>query len=247
MGCPPEVLIGFDAIGGSLPDESYLFSGMMYAKYDSAYGQLPVPTKAGYTFDGWYTSESGGEKITSNSIVKVTKGYQLLYAHWNAESYKVTFDANGGKVSTSTKNVIFGNTYGTLPTPTRTGYTFDGWYTSATGGTKLTDSSNVDVTTPTRTGYTFDGWYTSATGGTKITDFSNVNITSNQMLYAHWSLNIGDITADGKISVADVIALQRWIHKSSDKTLSNWKNADLNNDGKVNVIDLALLKKISYK
>lgn len=39
-----------------------------------------------------------------------------------------------------------GNTYGTLPTPTRDGYTFDGWYTSATGGTKITSSSKVTVT-----------------------------------------------------------------------------------------------------
>ena len=39
----------------------------------------------------------------------------------------VTFDANGGVVATTSKEVITGQTYGTLPTPTRAGYTFVGW------------------------------------------------------------------------------------------------------------------------
>ena len=60
--------------------------------------------------------------------------------------YTVTFNANGGSCSTASKSVISGSTYGTLPTPTRAGYTFDGWYTSATGGTKITSSTKVTAT-----------------------------------------------------------------------------------------------------
>ncbi|MDD6527412.1 MAG: InlB B-repeat-containing protein [Oscillospiraceae bacterium] len=61
-------------------------------------------------------------------------------------SYTITFNANGGSCSTSNKTVKYGSTYGTLPTPTRAGYTFDGWYTAATGGTKITSSTKVTAT-----------------------------------------------------------------------------------------------------
>ena len=60
--------------------------------------------------------------------------------------FTTTFNANGGTCSTGNKAVTYGNTYGTLPTPTRTGYNFDGWYTAATGGTKVTSSTTVAAT-----------------------------------------------------------------------------------------------------
>lgn len=61
-------------------------------------------------------------------------------------TFVASFNANGGACSTSNKSVKCGNTYGNLPTPTRAGYTFDGWYTSATGGTKVTASTKVTAT-----------------------------------------------------------------------------------------------------
>jgi uncharacterized repeat protein (TIGR02543 family) len=45
------------------------------------YGELPVPTRNGYEFSGWYTKDSGGSKITSGSTVKTAKT-TTLYAHW---------------------------------------------------------------------------------------------------------------------------------------------------------------------
>lgn len=59
--------------------------------------------------------------------------------------HTVNFNANGGSVSTSYKQVTAGETYGDLPTPTRSGYTFDGWYTATSGGTKITSSTFVDL------------------------------------------------------------------------------------------------------
>lgn len=112
------------------------------------YGTLPTPTRGGYTFDGWYTSSSGGTKIISSSTVSQA-GDHTLYAHWTqekAKTYTVTFNANGGVVGTASKIVTAGDRYGTLPTPTRSGYTFDGWYTSSGGGTKITSSSTVSLT-----------------------------------------------------------------------------------------------------
>ena len=55
----------------------------------------------------------------------------------------VRLNANGGKVSPASKVVTCGSTYGTLPTPTRTGYDFDGWYTQKTDGTKVDDNTTV--------------------------------------------------------------------------------------------------------
>lgn len=55
--------------------------------------------------------------------------------------YKVTFSANGGKVSKSYKWVQYPSVYGALPKPTRSGYVFRGWYTKKSGGSKITQYS----------------------------------------------------------------------------------------------------------
>ncbi|MBR6364966.1 MAG: InlB B-repeat-containing protein, partial [Lachnospiraceae bacterium] len=128
--------VTFNANGGSTPTASK--TGI----YNSTYGTLPTPTRTGYTFAGWFTAASGGTKITASSKV-TTASNHTLYAHWTAKTFKVTFNANGGSCSTASKTVTFGSTYGTLPTPTRTGYTFAGWFTTTTGGTKITASSKV--------------------------------------------------------------------------------------------------------
>lgn len=54
---------------------------------------------------------------------------------------EVTFDANSGKCDVTQKTFSYGKTYGALPTPTRTGYTFEGWYTE--DGAKITEDSDV--------------------------------------------------------------------------------------------------------
>lgn len=62
-------------------------------------------------------------------------------------SHAVTFNANGGSVSTSSKRVVTNDTYGDLPTPTKIEYEFLGWYTDATGGEKVESSTIVSSTT----------------------------------------------------------------------------------------------------
>ncbi len=60
----------------------------------------------------------------------------------------LTLDAQGGKISPATKTVTSGETYGTLPAPTRTGFTFDGWYTQPGGlGSLATASTTVSIAT----------------------------------------------------------------------------------------------------
>ena len=52
-------------------------------------------------------------------------------------AYTLTLDPDGGNVSPASKQVTLGGQYGELPTPTKTGFTFIGWYTEKTGGTKV--------------------------------------------------------------------------------------------------------------
>ncbi len=61
----------------------------------------------------------------------------------NAPDYQLTYDANGGYVYKENKTIQLNKAYGTLATPERAGYTFDGWYTAANGGSKITSSSIV--------------------------------------------------------------------------------------------------------
>ncbi|MBE6688895.1 MAG: hypothetical protein E7588_06410 [Ruminococcaceae bacterium] len=133
-----QYTVYFNANGGATPTSSKtVING-------STYGTLPTPTRTGYTFNGWYTSSSGGTQITSNSIVN-TSADHTLYAQWTPNTYTITFNANGGTTPTASKTVTYGSTYGTLPTPTRSGYTFDGWFTAASGGTKATSATTMST------------------------------------------------------------------------------------------------------
>lgn len=117
-----------------------------------ASSKITVPTKTGYTFGGYYTSTggSGTQYITSGGVMTNNlykqSGNRTLYAKWTAKTFTVTFDPNGGSVSTASKTVTYASTYGDLPTPTLTGHTFSGWYTAKSGGSKVTSSTTVSIT-----------------------------------------------------------------------------------------------------
>lgn len=135
-----DIVVSFDANGGKVQTQSAIYA------YGDAYGVLPTPTRAGYTFDGWYTKESGGSKIWRKTEILSTSEDHTLYAHWTVDTYTVTLDPNGGKISPSSVSVEYGANYGVLPTPTQKGYTFDGWYTKANGGTKIWRATGVSAT-----------------------------------------------------------------------------------------------------
>ena len=104
------------------------------------YSTLADPKREGYNFKGWYTQAEGGERYTSSTVF-ADETPVTLYARW-AQAVTVTFDANGGSCSTKSKAIDKGTAYGTLPTASRSGHSFDGWYTAAEGGEKV-DSSTV--------------------------------------------------------------------------------------------------------
>ena len=121
-------------------------------QYGSAYGTLPTPTKSSdaeytYAFAGWYTAASGGTQVTANTTMGA--GNTTIYAHWTAtrRSYTATFNGNGGGTpSPSTITKTYGSELGTLPTCSRTGYTFLGWYTASSGGTKISSTTKITGT-----------------------------------------------------------------------------------------------------
>lgn len=100
----------------------------------------------GYNFSKW-TDSAGTSKSTSTSytFTMPTSNYTLT-ANATAKTMTVTYNANGGTVSPASKSVTYGSTYGTLATPSYTGRTFNGWYTAASGGTKITSSTTVSQT-----------------------------------------------------------------------------------------------------
>jgi len=126
--------VTFDPNGGTVE----LNSKVVYE--NKAYGVLPVPEKQYYAFLGWYTEAEGGNLVTAETVVEKTDNH-TLYAHWEAMTAVLQFNANGGSVSLADKTVYIGAAVGDLPTPIRAHYTFRGWYTSADGGTKITAES----------------------------------------------------------------------------------------------------------
>ncbi|MGN1193932.1 MAG: InlB B-repeat-containing protein, partial [Acutalibacteraceae bacterium] len=76
-----EVKIKIEKVASSSASSTAYSPAAQVIKTGSTYGTLPTPTRTGYTFDGWYTSATGGTKITSSATVTAT-GDQTLYAHW---------------------------------------------------------------------------------------------------------------------------------------------------------------------
>lgn len=115
---------------------------------------LPSPdARDGYNFTGWFTRKEGGTNVDGRKLASEKK--HKLYAQWEKvktepekKTYTVKLDANGGNLETgNTLTVEEGGAYGTLPEPTYTGYTFDGWYTAADGGDKIESGTSFTLNT----------------------------------------------------------------------------------------------------
>ena len=113
---PNRYSVTFNPNGGSVDG-----STSTRVTFDSAYGQLPVPTRTGYTFVGWMMDDA---MVKSDTVVAVAGNHELV-AEWSVNQYLVTFDANGGEGGTSATM-----DYGAeilAPIVMREGCTFEGW------------------------------------------------------------------------------------------------------------------------
>ena len=127
----PNYTVTFDANGhGTAPADQCIAEG----------GKVTTPTAptaTGYTFGGWY-KEAGCTNAWDFAADVVTSDI-TLYAKWTAKTSTITWNANGGSVTPPTSTYTYDGATVTLPTPTRDGYTFNGWFTAASGGTKITE------------------------------------------------------------------------------------------------------------
>lgn len=127
--------------GGSMSNSSHTYG---VAKALSANGF----TKTGHQFAGWATSSTGSvvyaDKASVSNLTATNGGTVNLYAKWTVLSYTASFDSNGGSAASPasiTKN--YGVALGTLPTTSRTGHTFAGWFTAKSGGTQISTTTTM--------------------------------------------------------------------------------------------------------
>jgi len=94
-------------------------------------------SRTNFTFTGWNTLSNGaGIAYSAGNTITMVSNISL-YAQWSQNpQYTVTYNANGGSVSPASDTVFSGNSV-TFPTPSRSGYTFAGWYNASSGGTFL--------------------------------------------------------------------------------------------------------------
>ena len=210
-------------------------SGYITANYKNNSVNLPTPTKSGYTFGGWYTASSGGTKVNNTYTPEENI---TLYAHWSANSYRLSFDANGcGTLGVSYVTATVGKTYGDaddgdgLPSiALTTGKKFDGWYTSSSGGNKITNSTTVTASSDNGTLYAHCSYinynisYNLANGtygsshptSAKYGDVINISKPSKKVTI---SLSRGTNASNAKISSTSVSAAQ---------TFAGWTATNLN-------------------
>lgn len=105
-------------------------------------GRIPIPTRSGFNFVGWFTGIDDGDKI---DLTYKFSGDTTIYARWDeirANQITITFDPMGGTVYPETKVIDPGQQLGVLPRPEREGYTFAGWFTEkVSGGQVITNAS----------------------------------------------------------------------------------------------------------
>ena len=135
---PQKYTVTLNANGGSVSSKSVTVTEK------GTYPELPAPTREGYEFAGWYTAASGGKKVAKGDAIASNSNH-TLYAYWNGKEHTITFDANGGTVSQTSKKTALGAAYGELPTAERDGYTFNGWFTAAVGGKRISSDAKYSI------------------------------------------------------------------------------------------------------
>ena len=110
----------YDLNGGSF--NASTTQRFKYESEDAISSEIPI--KTGYVFTGW---KWGDVTMQPGDTIPKECGNFTLTAQWKKQ-YTLTFDANGGTVSETSRTITEGNQIGSLPTPNKDGYRFYGWY-----------------------------------------------------------------------------------------------------------------------
>ena len=231
-------VVSFNSNGGSYISSQVVEYG------ESAY-QPNDPTKDCYNFVGWYTNSSLTQKYNFNKVV--TKDI-TLYAKWEDNGYcndthYVRFDSNGG-TSVRTQEVADGGK-ATIPTnPTRSGYTFDGWYLD---GEEFNFNTRIyeDITLEAewiKKSYTYYDTYNvrfDSNGGTSVRTqevaegskaYKPTNPTRSGYTFDGWYLDGEEFNFNTRI-YEDITLEAEWIKKSNINTNSDKYNVYFNSNG----------------
>lgn len=178
LGCPSPsageetytvTYLGNGAIEGSAPydSNSYIFGSQV-----KIFGNINGLRNEGFVFAGWSTVPDGsGITYSANQVITMPNHHLTLYAIWAAETYTITYDANGSDS-------------GSVPVDTNR-------YVSYTTGIILGNAGNL-----IKGGFTFVGWNTKAdgSGDTYIAGRSIIIHENNITLYAKWSTETFSVT-----------------------------------------------------
>lgn len=158
-------------------------------------------TRTGYTFAGWNINSAGTGTSYSNSqsvtnLTTTVGGTVTLYAKWTANTYTVTFDKQSGTGGSASVTATYGSAMPSATMPTRTGYTFGGYYTSTGGGGTQ--------------------YYTA--GGASARTW---NIAEAKTLYAKWTGNTYTITYVGNSNTGGSTAATSAVYPTTRTVASN--------------------------
>ena len=158
-------ITGYYITGNTSVGTSSMTSSSNNVSYNNVIGStvtITATAATGYKFEGWYTIASGGTAISTSATYSYTcKGETTLYARFKAVQSAVTLNANGGIGGTASVTATYGQAMPSATMPTREGYTFNGYFDAASGGTKYYNADGTSART----------W----------------NKTANTTLYAQWT------------------------------------------------------------
>ena len=138
--------VTFQSNGGSeVAPASNIISGSKLTKPTD-------PTKNGYTFTGWYKDDDCTDEWDFDT--DTVTGTRTLYAGWDEILYTVTYQSNGGSAVASVSNLSSGSKLTKPADPSRSGYTFAGWYQDAA----CTDEWDFDTDTVSGNMTLYAGW-----------------------------------------------------------------------------------------
>ena len=169
-------------------------------------GELPeIGERSGYTFGGWFTSPNGGgSQVTPDTIVAGDANY---YPNWIYDTtiYRLVFDAGEGEGSFELMRSYNERIGDYLRTPTRTGYTFLGWYDQANDGYVTPDTVATGAATYTAR------WQRKGGYVVQFMDGSNV-------IGAKSNLNYGDTLGELPVPVQDGYTFAGWFYNGEQAT-----------------------------
>ena len=136
-----EMTVLFDAVYGPVDGQ---LRTMTTQEPGTPYVFPTTPIYLGHEFLGWYTARDGGEECAAGTIVSLSDP-ETLYAHWAVKTFRMSFELNGGKGDVEDFDAEYGSAFGALPTPRKSGYLFDGWWTTSSfeRGTRVAEGVGV--------------------------------------------------------------------------------------------------------